>query len=104
MASKYVDTTSVMQVIGCVFNNPEILDITDKYSIVDEDFSDQFHKITFGAIYKLYELGAENITLTNILDFLSSRPKSESVFKQLKGEEWLLKAADAAIHSSFDYY
>ena len=39
MASKYVDTTSIMQVIGCVFNNPKILEETDKYNIVDEDFS-----------------------------------------------------------------
>ena len=62
MSSKYIDTTSIMQVIGCVFNNPEILSITDKYSIVDEDFSDAFHKTIFGAIYKIYELGANKIT------------------------------------------
>lgn len=104
MANKYIDPTAIIQVIGCVFNTPQLLDYSDKYVITENDFSDQFHKITFGAIYKLYELGAENITLTNILDFLNSRPKSEAIFKQQKGEEWLLKAADAAIHSSFDYY
>ena len=32
MASKYVDTTAIMQVIGTVFNNPQILDYTDKYT------------------------------------------------------------------------
>ena len=57
MSSKYVDTTSIMQVIGCVFNNPQLLDFTDKYTITDEDFPDEFHKIAFGAIYKLHELG-----------------------------------------------
>ena len=40
MASKYVDTTAIMQVIGCVYNNPQILDVTDKYTLVDEDFPD----------------------------------------------------------------
>ena len=40
MSSKYNDPTATMQVIGCVFNNPEILDITDKYIIRDEDFSE----------------------------------------------------------------
>ena len=104
MASKYVDTTSVMQVIGCVFNNPEILDITDKYSIVDEDFSDQFHKTVFGAIYKIHELGAKTITLENISDFLSSRPKSAALYKQNKGEEWLLKVSEMCMASAFDYY
>ena len=39
MPSKYNDTTATMQVIGCVFNNPGILDITDKYTIRDEDLS-----------------------------------------------------------------
>ena len=52
--------------------------------ITDEDFADQFHKIIFGAIYKIHELGAERITINNILDFLSSRPKSEAIFVKQK--------------------
>ena len=104
MASKYVDVTAIMQVIGCVYNNPSLLDYTDKYTITEHDFPDEFHRIAFGAIYKIYELGAEKITLENISDFLSSRPKSEAVFKTQKGEEWLLKVADASIPSAFDYY
>lgn len=104
MSSKYVDVTSIMQVIGCIFNNPNLLDYTDKYTITEYDFPDEFHKIVFGTIYKIYELGAKQITLENIADFLSSRPKSEAIFKQQKGEEWLLKVSDAAIPSAFDYY
>lgn len=104
MASKYIDPVSIIQVIGNVFNSPRLLDYEDKYTITENDFADQFHKITFGAIYKLYELGAESITIENILDFLSTRPKSEAIFKQQKGEEWLIKASDAASNSSFDYY
>ena len=104
MASKYNDPTATMQVIGCVFNNPQILDITDKYSIVDEDFSDSFHKVVFGAIYKLHELGARKISLQNISDFLADRPKSEAIYKQNKGEEWLTRIADSAMSSTFDYY
>ena len=76
MASKYIDPTAIMQVIGCVYNTPQLLDYTDKYTIVDEDFVEPFHKIVFGAIYKLHELGAEKVTLESISDFLSSRPKS----------------------------
>ena len=76
MASKYTDPTAIMQVIGCVYNTPQLLDFTDKYTIVDEDFPDEFHKIVFGSIYKIYELGAKKITLENISDFLSTRPKN----------------------------
>ena len=63
MASKYVDPPAIMQVIGCVYNNPSLFDYTDKYIITENDFPDDFHRIAFGAIYKIYELGAENITL-----------------------------------------
>ena len=69
-----------MQVIGCVFNTPQLLDLTDKYTITDEDFADQFHRIVFGAIYKIHELGAEKITLENISDFLADRPKYEGIY------------------------
>ena len=104
MGSKYVDTTAVMQVIGCVFNNPRLLEITDKYSIVDEDFADTFHKTVFGAIYKIHELGANKITLESLSDFFSSRPKSAAVYKQGKGEEWLLRISENCMPSAFDYY
>lgn len=104
MSSKYVDTIAIVQVIGCVFNNPLLLDFGDKYVISEDDFPDTFHKIVFGSIYKLFENGATKITLSNILDFLSTRPKSEAVFKSQKGEEWLLAIADKATPESFDYY
>lgn len=104
MASKYVDVTAIMQVIGCVYNNPQILEFEDKYTITDEDFPDEFHRTVFGAIYKVYELGAKTITLENLADFLSSRPKSATIYKKNDGDKWLLKVADVASQLSFDFY
>lgn len=104
MPSKYVDTSSIIQVIGCVYKVPQLLDYSDKYTITEEDFPDQFHKIIFGTIFKLHELGAEKISINSILDYLSSRPKSEAIFIKQKGEEWLIKAVENAQTSSFDYY
>ena len=104
MASKYVDVTAIMQVIGCVYNNPQILEFEDKYTITDEDFPDEFHRTVFGAIYKIYELGAKIITLENLADFLSSRPKSAAIYKKNDGDKWLLKVADVASQLSFDFY
>lgn len=104
MASKYVDVTAIMQVIGCVYNNPQILDFTDKYTIVDEDFPDEFHRTVFGAIYKIYELGAKSISLENLSDFFSSRPKSAAIYKKNDGDKWILKVADTAAQLSFDFY
>ena len=104
MASKYVDVTAIMQVIGCVYNNPQILEFEDKYTITDEDFPDEFHRTVFGAIYKIYELGAKTITLENLADFLSSRPKSAAIYKKNDDDKWLLKVADVASQLSFDFY
>lgn len=104
MASKYTDSTAIMQIIGCVYNNPSLLEFTDKYVIVDEDFVEPFHKVVFGAIYKLFELGSQKITLEAISDFLSSRPKSDAIYRQNKGEEWLLKVTENSMPSTFDYY
>lgn len=104
MASKYVDVTAIMQVIGCVYNNPQILEFEDRYTITDEDFPDEFHRTVFGAIYKIYELGAKTITLENLADFLSSRPKSAAIYKKNDGDKWLLKVADVASQLSFDFY
>ena len=104
MASKYIDTPSIVQVIGCVYKTPQLLDYSDKYTFTEEDFPDQFHKIVFGTIFKLHELGSERITINNVIDYLSSRPKSEQIFIKQKGEEWLLKAAENAETSAFDYY
>lgn len=104
MSSKYIDITSIMQVIGCVFISPQLLDNTDKYIVTEDDFPDSFHKIVFGSIYKLHELGAKKITLENIADFLSSRKKHEAVYIQNKGDEWLLKISRSCNLLSFDYY
>ena len=97
MSSKYVDTTSIIQVIGNIFNNPSLLDLEDKYIISDEDFVNDFHKIVFGSIYKIHELEESKVTIENIIDFLSIRPKYEAIFNQNIGAEWLTKIAENTI-------
>ena len=44
------------------------------------------------------------VNLQNITDYLSVRPKSEALFNQNKGEEWLLKVSENANQLTFDYY
>lgn len=104
MGSKYVDTTAIIQVIGNVYNHPELLDQTDKYTITENDFTEKFHKIIFGSIYKIHELGASSISLDNILDFLGSKPKNLALFQTEKGEEWINRVSPKAQLASFDYY
>lgn len=103
MTSGYIDTAAIIQVIGCVFNNAAILDDTDKYSIHEEDFIEDFHKVVFGSMYNIYLTGSQ-VTLDAIIDYLSNRPKYEAIFKKNKGEEYLLEASQIAHADTFNYY
>lgn len=80
------------------------MDSTDRYNIIEEDFPDEFHKIIYGSIYKLYELGAKSVSLESISDFLSSRPKSKAIYESQKGEEWLIKVSENADLATFNYH
>ena len=103
--SKYVDVGAIVQVIGCIYRKPQLLDITDKYNITEVDFVEDFHKILFGTIYKLYESGVTKISLINIEDFLSTRPKQYAIFKTCNGEEYLNKIDQTITNvDAFDYY
>ena len=102
--SHYIDISAITNVIGNIFNNPNILDATDKYYFSEEDFIDEFHKIVFGSIFNLYQLGAKQITLNSIEDYLASRPKKKAVYDTNKGNEYILKCAENATITTFDYY
>lgn len=104
MASKYNDSSAVIQVVGNVYNNLSLLDETDKYSINDEDFANDLHKIIFGALFKIHEQGAKSADLKTLSDFFEAHPKSGAIYKQQKGEDWLTRAITNATPLAFDYY
>ena len=104
MASKYIDITSTIQVIGNIVKNPSLLEQEEKYWFIEEDFPEEFHKVVFGTIFQIYKLGTSKINIDTIQDYLSSRPKNKAIFDTNKGEEFLRQAADSAQSNSFDYY
>lgn len=101
---KYVDISSIIQVIGGIYVNPSLLDIEDKYFFYEEDFTEEFHKILFGSIYNLHTLGAKEITVSAIEDYLEQRPKKLAVYKANKGQEYLQKLSQNVQLAAFDYY
>ena len=103
MKSKYVDIPSIMQVIGNIYNNPNLLD-NEKYTFYEEDFPQSFHRIIFGSIYNLHMMGAKEITITAIEDYLYNRPESYGVYESNKGRDYLQKLGDEVQLSTFDYY
>lgn len=103
MSSKYVDVTAITQVIGNIFNNVEILDNTEKYSITDQDFVEEFHRVVFGSIYNLHKSGS-GVSIDSIIDYLANRPKFDAIFKTNKGIEYLTEASQIARQDEFNYY
>ena len=101
--SSYVDTAAIVQIIGCVFNNPNLLDITDKYIISENDFIEEFHKIVFGSIYNIHQLKSA-VNLDAIIDYLSVRPKFLAVFEANQGIEYLTQISKVATEDTFNYY
>ena len=103
-SNKYAEIPNLVQVIGCIFKNPKLLERDDKYKFNEQDFYDEFHQLVFGCMYNLWQLGAKEITLPAIEDYLTQRPKALAIYKTNKGSEFILKAAEMANVNTFDYY
>lgn len=102
--SRYAEIPTLVQVIGCLYNNPKLFEQGDKYTFNEEDFYDEFHKIVFGCIYNLWQLGAKEINLPVIEDYLNQRPKALATFKAHQGQQFLLKVSEIANQDTFNYY
>ena len=102
--SKYVDSPSAVQVIGCIMRQPGVMNDDGRYFFNESDFPNEFHKVVFGAIFNLHQMGATGITIRTIEDYLSSRPESLAIYKTGKGSEWLKNIANNADVANFDYY
>ena len=99
----YTDIPSCMQVIGAVYNNPSLLD-NEKYNFNTEDFTEEFHKIIFGSIYNLHQLGATEINVNTITYYLETRPTKLAIFKVNNGVEYLHKLSENTQVAAFEYY
>ena len=101
--NKYVDTTAVVNVIGNIYNDVGLLD-NENYRFNEEDFPLDFHRLLFGTIYNLHALGAKEINLTAIEDYLEQRPKKYAIYQQNKGAEYLTKLSESVQFATFQYY
>ena len=103
MKSNYIDQKSIIQVIGSIYQNPNLLD-EEQYNFNEEDFPGEFHRIMFGSIYNLHALGAKDITVNTIEDYLEQREQKYAVYKSFNGAEWLQKCIENISVATFDYY
>lgn len=102
--SGYYDAAAAIQVIGCTIQKPSLLDEDGRYFYSSDDFITDIHRVAFGAIFNLHQMGAERITPKTVDDYLQSHPESYGIYKHSKGNEWLQNCMDNADLQNFDYY
>ena len=103
--NKFYDTTAAIQVIGGVLHNPRLLDEDGMYSFSEQDFlPNELHKVIFGSVYNLYNMGTTQLSTKVIEDYLQSKPQSLATYHAYKGAEWLHRVFKEAEIENFDYY
>lgn len=100
----YLDKRSIMQVLGCIISNPNILDRYDKYDFNTDDFGEDFYILIYGTIQNLKAQGLKKIEILDIDNYLAARPGASKVFMDNKGMEYISEIVKIADQSKFDYY
>lgn len=102
--SKYADAPSTIQLIGCIYKQPQLLDNEGQYFFSENDFPNDFHKIVFGAAYNLWKMGAKNLSIKAVEDYLRGHPKELGIYQAGNGPTWLKQTIAEADLSNFQYY
>jgi replicative DNA helicase len=94
----------VMQLLGCLMQNPLFLGEVNSYNLTPNDFSRSMDKQIFAAIYNLFSGGAEKITVMDVDNYLKGHPAIYADFVKNNGIEYLQDAEDFGIVENFNYY
>lgn len=100
------DQSASLYVLSSLMRNPLLLE-EEKYSFVQEDFTQPIQQIFFTAIYNMAKNGIEEITPENIDLYLKSFKTKYEYYEQNKGYTLLLdifKLAGEKDGNQFDYY
>lgn len=103
MKSKYQDTAAVLQVIGSVLCCPNLLEEEGTYFYNEADFTEDLHKVIFGAVNNMYQQGSRKIDIPSIEDYLDGRPSSKAVYQANNGAKWIADVKEIADVTEFDY-
>ena len=95
-----INKRAVVQVIGCLLNNPDLL---DTYDITEEDMHEEFYVYIFNTIYNLHLQNVKVIDSFTIDSYLSSYDMQYKVFTVNKGIEYIDNAKKIAVVENFDY-
>lgn len=102
--SRYIDTEACIQLIGCLIKQPSLFDETGVYFFTEEDFTTELHKVIFGSLWNMYQMGARGFSLKDLEVYLEGKPQSKAIYQAQKGAEWFAKARNEADVANFKYH
>jgi len=97
---------SIFGVLGCLINNPDLLDDLDHPLKTDDFNCDMFYQIMYSLIYNLHSDNCKDITPMALEDALSNYPDQHKIFNDYNWQEWFIQAKTFAQNetNNFDYY
>lgn len=99
-----LDKQIVMQIFGCIMQQPSLLSEVENYSLIPSDFESSFEKYIFMSLANLHREGAETISIVDIDSYLAEKPHIHEIFNKYNGIEYLQDAIDMADIENFNYY
>lgn len=97
------DKNAIMNIIGCLIQKPLLFSEIGNELNVD-DFDTKFTKSIYNAIYNLFQLGAEKITIVDIDTYLQQFSAIYTNFTTENGIGYLQDCCDIAQPENFYYY
>lgn len=99
-----VDKSSILQIIGSLMKQPNLLSQSDKINLTLNDFSNRLDKFIFAAIENLYRNGANKIAPIDIENYFETIQNAKILFEKENGIEYLQDAYFLSEPDNFDYY
>ena len=98
------DKSTILQVLGALMKQPQLLSQSDKYQLSPDDFETRFTKYIYVAIDNLYRSGATYINPIDVENYLNTNEAAKAVFVNNNGIEYLQDAITLSDNNSFAYY
>lgn len=101
-----VDRHTVIQVLGGLMNNPDLLSDVDRYTIEVTDFPNTLDRFIFTAINNLYNDGdgAKTIKTVDIINYLERNEVARTLLEKENGEAFIQDCENNSEVSNFNYY
>ena len=104
MCKELVDKRAYLNTIGCLLQDPTLIDDIDR-PLDRMDFNTEtFYELLYVAIYNLHMQGCTTVDEFSIDSYLSNYKEQYAIFQENNGLGYLADAKDIANLENYDYY